>query len=192
MLDHVVERLLGDAVERLLDIQRQAIRQVGLQQDGEPDAALERRHMGPQRLDEPVALEARRPQLEQERAHLGERLTLELAQLLELLERRLAVPGQQHLDGAGHEGHREQRLGHRVVELARQMGPLGARCQLGGLATQVALEPAPLGQVARGAVSPDELAVTDHARGEVLERDDPTIAVPQREARHGHPRRDPP
>ena len=68
--------------------------------------------------------------------------------------RRVAV--EQHLDGARHEGHREQRLGDRVVELAGQVGAFLAGGELAGLAAEVALEPVALADVAGRAVRPDE------------------------------------
>ena len=98
--------------------------------------------MGLERADQAVLLEVARPELEDQRAHLGERFALELAQLAELLARRRRVAVEQQLDGARDQGHGEQRLGHRVVQLAGEVGPLLAGGQLAGLAAQLALEPA--------------------------------------------------
>ena len=98
------------------------------------------------------------PELEDQRPHLGQRLALEVAQLGELRPGRLRIAVEQQLDRARHEGHREQRLGHRIVELAGQVGPLLAGRQLAGLAAQVAFEPVALADVARRAVRPDELS----------------------------------
>ena len=109
-----------------------------------------------QRAGQPVLLEVARPELEDQRAHLGERLALQLAQLGQLRPGRLRVAVEQHLDRARDEGHREERLGHRVVELAGEVGPFLAGGQLAGLAAQVAFEPVALADVARRAVRPDE------------------------------------
>ena len=83
--------------------------------------------MGPERPDQAVLLEVAGPELEDQRPHLGERLALEVAQLSQLRPGRRRVAVEQELDRAGHEGHREQRLGDRVVELAGEVGPLLAR-----------------------------------------------------------------
>ena len=138
VLDDVVERLLGDPVEDLLDRQRQPLVEVALDDDRQPDPALQGGAVGLEGTDQPVLLEVAGPQLEDERPHLGEGLALEVAQLAELRPRRGRVAVEQHLDGARHERHREQRLGDRVVQLARQVRPLLARGQLAGLATQLA------------------------------------------------------
>ena len=81
VLDDVVERLLGDPVEGLLDRQRQALVERALDDDRQPDPALERRRVGLERADQPVLLEVAGPELEDQRPHLGERLALEVAQL---------------------------------------------------------------------------------------------------------------
>ena len=94
-----------------------------------------------------------------ERAHLGEGLALELAELVEVAARRLRVRGEQHLDGARHQGHREQRLRDRVVQLARQVRPFLAGRQLAGLAAQLALEADLVADVARSTLDPGEPAV---------------------------------
>ena len=91
VLDDVVERLLGDPVEHLLGRQRQPILEVALDDDRQPEPALQRRRVGLERADEAVLLEVARPKLEDQRAHLGEGLALELAQLAELA--RAPPPG---------------------------------------------------------------------------------------------------
>ena len=60
VLDDVVERFLGDPVERLLDRQRQPLVEVALDDDRQPDPALERRRVGLERADQPVLLEVAR------------------------------------------------------------------------------------------------------------------------------------
>ena len=84
VLDDVVERLLRDPVEDLLDRQRQALVERALDDDRQADPALERGRVRPQRAGQPVLLEVARAELEDERAHLGQRLALEVAQLDEL------------------------------------------------------------------------------------------------------------
>ena len=96
--------------------------------------------MGLERADKAVLLEVAGPQLEDEGAHLGERLALEVAQLAELLERRVASRSMSSSTERRDQGHREQRLGDRIVELAGEVRPLLAGRQLARLAAQLALE----------------------------------------------------
>ena len=85
VLDDVVERLLGDPVERLLDLDRRPLRQLGLDHDRQPDPPGQRRRVRAQRLDQAVLLDVARPELEDQRPHLGQGVALQLAQRDELL-----------------------------------------------------------------------------------------------------------
>ena len=79
----------------------------------------------------------------------------------------LAVVGvavDEELGRPGDEGHAEQRLGDRVVELPGEVGPLLARRQLAGLAAEVRLEALALADVAGRAVDAGEHAVDRRAR----------------------------
>ena len=154
---------------------------VALDDDRQPDPALERGGVRPERVDEAVLLEVARPQLEDQRPHLGEGLALEVAQLGELVRRARRIAVEQQLHGPRHEGHREQRLGDRVVELAGEVGPLLARGELAGLAPQVALEALALGDVAGRAVDPDEDAVDGHADPADLDGDVVAVVVAERQ-----------
>ena len=123
--------------------------------------------MGLERADQAVLLEVAGPELEDQRAHLGERLALELAELGQLRPRRVRVAVEQHLDGARHQGHREQRLGDRVVQLAGEVRALLAGGELAGLAAQLALEADLVADVARRALDagePPSSTVTPTAR----------------------------
>src|SRR5690349_20071090 len=60
VLDDVVERLLADPVEDLLEVQRKAVREVARDDDRQPDAALERGGVGPQRRQQAVLLDVAR------------------------------------------------------------------------------------------------------------------------------------
>ena len=80
MLHDVVQRLLGDPVERVLDLDRESLDAVGDDGDREPDPALERRGVRAQRADDAVLGEAARPELEDQRAHLGQGVALQLAE----------------------------------------------------------------------------------------------------------------
>src|SRR3954447_3555826 len=80
VLDDVVERLLRDAVQRLLHIDGRTLRQVGLHDHGQPDPPGERRSMRPERGDQTLLLDVAGPELEDQRPHLRERVTLEVAQ----------------------------------------------------------------------------------------------------------------
>ena len=133
MLHDVVERLLGDAVEDLLGGQRQPVRQVALDHDRQPQPTLQGAGMGLERAHQAVLLQVSRPELEDQRAHLGQGLALQVAQLRQLVARACRILLEEHLDGTRHERHREQRLGDRIVELAREVGALFARRQLTGL-----------------------------------------------------------
>ena len=86
------------------------------------------------------------------------------------------VPVEQQLDRARQERHREQRLGHRVVELAREVRPLLGRGELRGLAPEALLEALALGHVAGRAVGADEPAVRDHADAGDLHRELAAVA----------------
>ena len=144
--------------------------------------------MGLDRADEPVLLEVAGAELEDQRAHLGERLALELAQLGELGPRRIGVAVEEHLHRARHERHREQRLGHRVVQLAGQMRALLAGGELAGLLAQAALEPVAVGHVAGRAVRPREAAVLDHADAVDLDEDLVAVGMEEGQARAVHRR----
>ena len=184
VLHDVVERLLGDAVQGLLDRQREPlVAERALDHDRQPDPALEGRGMGLERPSQAVLLEVPGPELEDERPHLREGLALQLAQLGHLGPGRLDVAVQQQLDGPRDEGHREQRLGDRVVELAREMGPLLAGRQLARLATQVALEAVAVADVPGRAMGPDERAVGHHADAVDLDQDVVAVRVPERQPR---------
>jgi hypothetical protein len=100
VLHDVVERLLRDPIEDLLDRERQAILERALDHDRQPDAALERRGMGLERSGQAVLLEVAGAQFEDERAHLGQRLALEVPQLRELRPGRSRVAVEQHLHRA--------------------------------------------------------------------------------------------
>ena len=124
--------------------------------------------MGAQRPVEPVLLDVAGPQLEDQRAHLGKRFALEVAQLGQLGPRRVRIAVEQQLDAACNERHREQRLGDGVVELPGEVCALLARCQLAGLAAQLPLEAFALADVADRALPADEPAILGQAdRGDL-------------------------
>ena len=177
VLDDVVERLLGDPVEDLLDRERQPLRQVARDDDREADPALERRRMGPQGGQQPVLLEVPGPQLEDQGPHLGQCLALEVAERGQLLAGRRRVAIDEELRASSDEGHAEQRLGHRVVQLAGEMGPLLAGRKLAGLAAEVALEALALGDVAGRAVDPGEGAVDRRPDRADLDGDGPAVLL---------------
>ena len=60
VLDDVVQRLLGDPVERLLGVERRAVGEVPLHHDRQADAARQRRAVRPERLDQAVLLDVAR------------------------------------------------------------------------------------------------------------------------------------
>ena len=105
VLDDVVQRLLGDPVEGLLDRQRQSlVAERALDHDRQADPALERRGVGLERAGQPVLFEVARTQLEDQRAHLGERLALEVAELAQLGPGGIDVAVEQQLDRASTRG----------------------------------------------------------------------------------------
>ena len=125
VLDDVVERLLGDPVEDLLDLERQPLVSSLVDDDRQPDPALERGGVGPQRRQQPVVLEV---------ARAGARRSAPASRPGPRAGGRgarssfsLAAAGSRSISSstdARDEGHREQRLGHRVVELAGEVGAL--------------------------------------------------------------------
>ncbi len=96
--------------------------------------------MTAQGTDQAVLLELDRSQLEDQGAHLREGFALEVTQLPEPCPRGIHVAIQQQLDAARDEPDREQRLGDRVVQFAREVRPFRTGSQLGGLASKVAFE----------------------------------------------------
>ena len=126
---------------------------------GRPEPALQRGRVGLERADEPVLLEVAGPQLEDQRAHLGQRLALQLAQLPELLAGAGRVAIEQQLDRAGDHRHREERLGDRVVQLPGEVRALLAGRQLAGLAPQLGLQAHLVADVAGRALDAGERAV---------------------------------
>ena len=177
VLHDVVERLLGDAVEDLLGRQRQAVGQVALDDDRQPEPALEGRRVGLERAHEAVLLQVPGPQLEDQRPHLGEGLALQLAQLGQLLAGRVRVAVQQHLDRAGHERHREQRLRDRVVQLPGEVRALLAGGQLAGLSAKLALEPGLVADVAARTLDAGERVAVGDPDGPHVDRHHPAVGA---------------
>ena len=138
--------------------------------------------VGPDRLDQAVLLQVGGPQLEDERPHLGERLALQLPQLTQHLARGGRVAVHEQLDAAGGEGHAEQRLGHRVVELLGQPCPLLGRAQVRGLPPQVVLQADLVPQVAHDAVRAAEGAVAHVGHGAQLDGHRQPFVTAQEEA----------
>ena len=133
--------------------------------------------MGVQRLLEPVLLEVLRAQFEDQRAHFGQRLPLQLLELAELGANTLGVLVEQELQAAGGEPDREERLGHRVVELARQVGALLGGGKVGRLVAQLRLEPLAGADVAHRAVRPDEATIYGLRDPRRLGRDRMAVAM---------------
>ena len=160
VLDDVVERLLGDAVEHLLGRQRQAFRRGRSRRRPAGRAGPAARALW--------VLSARtRPscsRLPGRSSKISARISASASRWssrswTSWSRRGVRVRLEQHLDGARHERHREQRLGDRVVQLAGEVGALLAGRQLPGLAPQLALEADLVAHVARGALDPGEPAV---------------------------------
>ena len=179
VLDDVVERLLTDPVEAVLDLVRQPLVELGLDDDRQPDPALDGGRLAPEGGHEPILLESAGPQLEDERAHLRKGVALEVTQGGEPHARRGRVLGEQQLDAPGDQGHAEERLRHRVVELTGQVGTLVARGQLARLAAQVGLEAFPFAQVAHRALGARELAIALDGHARYLGRDRRAIEMAQ-------------
>src|SRR5919197_1269273 len=99
-----------DAVERELDVR-------AVHPPEDVDVLLERDR-------EPVGDDVAGPELEDQRAHLVHRGADELAHLAELLLRALGLGVDEERGRVGGERDAEERLVHRVVELAREAVPL--------------------------------------------------------------------
>ena len=78
-----------------------------------------------ERPAEPVELEVERPELEDERAQLLERVLRQRLQPLDLVARRRRIAVEQRAGRLGAEDEAEQLLAHRVVEVEREAVPLG-------------------------------------------------------------------
>ena len=131
VLGDVAERLLRHAVEDDLDVRRQVQRRVDL--DVHDDVGLPGERVA-EALEQRVQrrrLECRRPELEQQRAHLRQRGADEPAQALQVVRAlgRVALPhGRQRL---GDQRGAVDALGHGVVQVARQrLALLGGRLPL--------------------------------------------------------------
>src|ERR671923_318519 len=120
VLERVRERLLDDAKDFALVLDTRLATAVDVELDvravdapQDVDVLLERRR-------EPVRGDVRRPELEDERAHLGHRAADELAHLPELLLRLLRLGLDEERGGVGGQRDAEESLVHGVVELARE------------------------------------------------------------------------
>ncbi len=116
----VVERLLGDAVEDDLDVRRQGDGLVGLDVHRDLRLAPEGVAEALEQRGERRRLEGGGPELEEQRAHLGQGGADEPAQALEVVRALGRVPlphGRQRL---GDQGGAVDALRHRVVQVARQ------------------------------------------------------------------------
>ena len=159
VLDHVVERLLGDAVERRLDVERCRGRRGRRSPPaiGQPDR-------GPGRRRRASGCACTRPscsRLAGRSSKMSARISASASRSSSrsspsIWPRRRRVALHQQLHAARREGHAEQRLGHRVVQLLGELGALLRRCQVGGLAPQVILEADLVAQVADDAVGAAE------------------------------------
>ena len=89
-----------------------------------------------QRAAQPVALELRRAQLEDQRAQLLERLARQLLQPGDVRARRVAVAVQQRAGRLGGQHEAEQLLADRVVQLEREPVALGEHRQLAAALVQ--------------------------------------------------------
>ena len=78
-----------------------------------------------ERPGEPVQLEVERPELEDERAQLLERVLRQRLQPLDLVARRRRIAVEQRAGRLGAEDEAEQLLAHGVVEVEREAVPLG-------------------------------------------------------------------
>ena len=126
VLERVRDRLLRDPEDLALDggIGREPSRPVGLELDRRAVHPPQHVHVLLERGREPVGDDVRRPELEDERAHLAHRAPHELAHLLDLRPRpdRLALDEERRRVGG--QRHAEERLVDGVVELAREAVPL--------------------------------------------------------------------
>ena len=91
VLDDVVERLLGDPVQRLLDRRSAAARSGRSRPRPAARSDPAARRVGLEGADQAVLLEVAGAQLEDQRAHLGQGLALEVAELRQLLARAVRV-----------------------------------------------------------------------------------------------------
>src|ERR671923_194617 len=171
VLERVRERLLDDAKDFALVLDTRLATAVDVELDvravdapQDVDVLLERRR-------EPVRGDVRRPELEDERAHLGHRAADELAHLPELLLRLLRLGLDEERGGVGGQRDAEESLVHGVVELAREAVSLLDHRQLAA----ALVEPRVLDRdrrVARGGQLPRRVGeLLEHGLEAVLGRD---------------------
>ena len=184
VLDDVVERLLRDPVQRLLDLDRRPIRQVGLDHDRAARCARTATRSacaapGSARAPRRCPAAARRSAPASPR---GPRAAAPGATRASPAPAAGSLSSSSSID-AREQGHREQRLGHGVVQLAGEVGALLGRGELGGLAPEALLEALALRHVARRPVRAEERAVGDHADARHLHRELVPVAGQHLEAR---------
>ena len=129
MLGRIVQGLLCDTVEFLFDLERQVgfVAQVGL--DRNSVAGLECRGLLDERRDEPLGLQGLRTQLKDQRTHLGQPRLGQPKDIVQWLGYLAWVTVKERAGGMGPQRDAVERLGDRIVQLARQLLPLLQRRQ---------------------------------------------------------------
>jgi hypothetical protein len=134
-----------------------------LDHDRQADPALQGRRGGLEGAGQPVLLEIARPELEDQRPHLGEGFALELAEL-----GQLRPPHRRRGRGASRP-ERETRVieksawRHRVGSSRARWAPFPAGGELAGLAPEVAFEAVAVADIPAAPCAPDEAAAIEHA-----------------------------
>jgi hypothetical protein len=136
VLDDIIKRFLGDAVESYLNIWRQVAVAFDLEFQGNARAPAKGVRQVPEQLPDIGFHQRGWAQLEQQRAHLSQGAAVKLAQLFQAA---FAFLGAAFPDARQHvrdQGGREQGLRNGVVQLARQPVALTGYCNLAGLVAQ--------------------------------------------------------
>ena len=120
----VGQGLLGDSRQRVGDGIGQADRGRRVERHGDAGAPLEGGGVVAQRVPEVGLALVHRAQLDQQRAHFGQRAARQLADLREVAARRVLVGLPERGHDLRQQVHAHQRLRHGVVQLARQTATL--------------------------------------------------------------------
>ena len=136
VLEHVVERLLGNAED--LAVAHRVSRQLADQHELDLLLPQPAQHLDvlPQRPAETILLEVGRPQLEDERAELLERLSRQNLQLRDPIARGGGVALEHRRGSLGFEHQAEQLLADGVMEVERKSVSLGDDRELPRLLVQ--------------------------------------------------------
>ncbi len=134
MLERVVQRLLGNAIQTFLDFRRKPGLPLHLKPGLQPGPPLHGFQTGLQRADETFPLQHGRAQLKDHQPHFAHRFLGRLSQLLQIVGSLLHLAVHEQAGGGlGVHGHAVDFLRDRIVQFARQPLAFAQRGHLSSL-----------------------------------------------------------